>query len=615
MAGWSTLINGSGLDCVENVGAFQGNGYCLTLDNLENGGIHDSNDFEVKQKRLFYNVVSVYLEQSSSRGLVRPLPVMLGDGQQLDLYKLFCSVKERGGYSLVSENGLWATVVEELGLDVEFLASVKLIFDKYLNELEGWFWKNYVGEKGCDDSSKFLPFELEKEFRDLLSVGPKSKQKREGHVNLESNRMRKYMDVGIQENISNFLDTKNEHLICEDVQNTHIDDDEKVFKDDENDALILDSRVDKKEFDQRKRKREVLSGMLNWVRLIAEHPLDPSFGLIDPSKWKEYEGQEFWGQALRAREALLMKRQVKSHSEPSPSQKLKMHPAMYEDDLVHTHQSTGKLRSSERLPPFSKSHLGSGCNSCSASTSKLPSSINIKADSSPMEQPPEMVNLLAVNPLVNPSDDDPTEKQVSVGPFHQAEVPIWTGVVSESNSKWLGTQIWPLKDRERNSMIEGDPIGKGRQEACNCQFQGSVECVRFHVAESRMKLKLELGSAFYYWRFDCMGEEVSLKWTTEEEKRFKDMMRSNSPLNGSFRDNLLKYFPRKTKRDLVSYYFNAFLIQLRSYQNRVTPKSIDSDSDESEFGSFSDGFGHEAIRVPDFDFLECYENKQCTDLE
>ena len=125
-----------------------------------------------------------------------------------------------------------------------------------------------------------------------------------------------------------------------------------------------------------------------------------------------------------------------------------------------------------------------------------------------------------------------------------------------SDSKWLGTQVWPLKYNEKKPATVTDFIGKGRQYfTCSCQVQGSIECVRFHIAEKRMKLKLGLGTAFYHWGFDRMGEEVSLQWTEQEEKKFKDLMRSNLP------SQIRWVWNKKTRRNLVSYYFNLFLIQ------------------------------------------------------
>lgn len=294
-------------------------------------------------------------------------------------------------------------------------------------------------------------------------------------------------------------------------------------------------------------------------------------------------------------------------------QKLKMHPAMYEDHVTVNHQSTVKLRCSKRMPALVKPQLCSCCTSCSAIENKLTNSVSTEAEYAPPEKTNAADDVLTAKVTANLSADDTIEKKVAVGPRFQAEVPKWTGVVFESDSKWLGTTVWPLKDSDSEHVTETDLTGRGRPEKCSCQVQGSVECVRFHIAEKRLKLKLELGSAFYHWGFDCMGEEVSLQWTTEEEKKFKNIMMSNIPSQS--RRYPFKHFPQKTRKSLASYYFNVFLVQRRSYQNRVTPNSIDSDDDELEFGSFSEGFGIEAIKGPGYNFLECSQNNQCTDLE
>ncbi|KAI4315440.1 hypothetical protein L6164_028249 [Bauhinia variegata] len=271
-----------------------------------------------------------------------------------------------------------------------------------------------------------------------------------------------------------------------------------------------------------------------------------------------------------------------------------------------------KLRCSERHLTSVKSRLCSCCNSRVATGDKATSAGNTEAENGPPEQTTVAVDLSTAKGS-EPSGDDALRKQVSVGPLFQAEVPEWTGVVCESDSKWLGTQVWPCKYIEQNPDTETEFIGKGREEKCCCEFQGSVECIRFHIAEKRMKLKLELGSAFYLWRFDRMGEEVSLQWTAEEEKKFKDIMRSSVPSQIRYSWNQsFKYFPKKTRSNLVSYYFNVYLIQRRIYQNRVTPKSVDSDDEQEEFGCLSDGFGMEAVKGPGINFLECCLNKQCT---
>lgn len=191
-------------------------------------------------------------------------------------------------------------------------------------------------------------------------------------------------------------------------------------------------------------------------------------------------------------------------------------------------------------------------------------------------------------------------KKVAVGTIFQADVPEWTGETCVSDSKWLGTRVWPLESKENSKqLIERDRIGKGRQESCGCQHPGSVECVRFHASEKTKRVKLELGSAFHCWKFDKMGEEVAFLWTKEEEKRFQAVIRSNPPSLGKcFWDEIFKSFPRKSREDLVSYYFNVYLLGRRGGQNRSTPSNIDSDDEESEFVLLSNHFGHGVAKSP-----------------
>lgn len=101
-----------------------------------------------------------------------------------------------------------------------------------------------------------------------------------------------------------------------------------------------------------------------------------------------------------------------------------------------------------------------------------------------------------------------------------------------------------------------------------------------------MIVKLELGSAFYGWKFDNVGEEVALSWTKGEENKFQDIVKSK-PSYVYFWDELFNVLPCKGRESLVSYYYNVFLLQHRGYQNRTYTSNIDSndeESDSSEFG-------------------------------
>ncbi|CAL0313357.1 unnamed protein product [Lupinus luteus] len=647
------ISNSSSFDCLglEVVGK--------NNDNLVKDRVGNADSDNVRQRNLFCQLLKVYREVNSSGGIVRPVSVLLGDGQALDLYKLFSLVKERGGYAAVSRKGSWGFVTKGLGLDLEVLASVKLAYDKYLNDFEAWLKKTFEEKiirnrnHGYGWSFKPFPLEMEKELSVLLCLDLKEKDDeldikekddeldikekddeldtkekddeldikekddeldiKEDNTKLElkSKKIRRFIDLLVNhKNETKLLDTNNQNNICEDVQNVHVDGDEKLCSGDKYDLAILDKEDVEKEYNNRKRKRESLTGMLNWMKHIAKHPLVPvTPPLPKPSKWKEYKGEDFFSLLLRARKVLLLKHCVEPNGGPASLQNQKMHPSMYEDEVARDRHSTARLKCSGRHATSVKSRLCSCCKSRSADENRLTSSVNKEAEKCPPKETAK-VDLLTAKIMAKKAGKVCEKGNVSIGPRYQAEVPEWTGVVSESDSKWPGTQIWPPPEQDSKPATETDLIGREREDKCSCEVIGSVQCHRFHIAENRLKMKLELGPLFYHWGFDRMGEEVSLQWTTLEEKKFKDLLRSHAPIW----NNTSIYFRKKKRRNLVNYYFNEFVIQLRSYQNRVTPNNIDSDDDEAEFGSFGHGFGMEALVVDDV-LPECSVNKQCTDFE
>ncbi|VFQ68041.1 unnamed protein product [Cuscuta campestris] len=348
--------------------------------------------------------------------------------------------------------------------------------------------------------------------------------------------------------------------------------------------------------------------IIDWVTNAAKHSDSPEIGKIpECSRWRDHSLNELWVQFLLIREAMLNKKHfILSSEESSPQKKLKMHPSMYDDDIPN-HLLTEKMGCRKRIFSLTKPDSCSSSYSCSATDNKVVSPQ--KTEACPNERIPSKSESSPTELNNSISREEPTSLlEVFIGPLYQAEVPEWTGVTSESDSKWLGTRMWPPE--KTKSMIESNRIGKGRHGPCYCIFPLSVQCVRFHCAEKRHKLKLELGHLFYQWRFNCMGEEVSLSWTAEEEERFKNLMRLNAATPNKFWNIAAKSFPSKTKNMLVSYYFNVFLIKHRTYQNRVTPKDIDSDDDEKEFGSVGDPFGHEAIYVSGSRQPLCTESKR-----
>ncbi|KAG4938150.1 hypothetical protein JHK84_044400 [Glycine max] len=327
-----------------------------------------------------------------------------------------------------------------------------------------------------------------------------------------------------------------------------------------------------------KRMRESALDMLSWVTGAAKNPCDPEVGSIpEKAKWKSQSNQEVWKQVLLFREAAFLKRGSDTSSEQRSWQSQKMHPFLYEDHLGINYN----LR--ERLKCDKKILFGQSTPSARSSSD---SSVGIE------------------NRTTSPNTEDPYDAnsgldrcatvRIPLGGNRQAEIPEWTGDISEGYLKFSGTSIWPVATVNTRLRIEKDPIGKGRQDSCSCSAPGSVECVRFHITEKRAKVHLELGAAFYDWNFDQVGEDVKLLWTEEEEKKFEDAIRSNPPSPETyFWDHIFRAFPTKSRADLVSYYFNVFILERRGYQNRHTPDDINSDDDDDEAGPLRNVFGHQ----------------------
>ncbi|KAH9605405.1 hypothetical protein KSS87_002316 [Heliosperma pusillum] len=189
-------------------------------------------------------------------------------------------------------------------------------------------------------------------------------------------------------------------------------------------------------------------------------------------------------------------------------------------------------------------------------------------------------------PVRLPSDDDiyrcmldyPSRKQVPIGPEHQAEIPPFGK--NTSNGNLNGTLI--MLNPESLPLAHGNSkSGSGRID-CRCPDRGSVRCVRVHIAEARDKLRRVLGEdAFMDLGFNCMGEVVADKWANEEEQLFHKVVYSNPvSLSKNFWDALSAVFPSRTKMEIVSYYFNVFMLRKRAEQNRCDPTNVDSDNDE-----------------------------------
>lgn len=195
-----------------------------------------------------------------------------------------------------------------------------------------------------------------------------------------------------------------------------------------------------------------------------------------------------------------------------------------------------------------------------------------------------------------------TRKTVPIGPNYQAELPecasgkkstvddyadvsssshLCDGSEVESDDKWIRNCVVPMPGSVELSSVLNPVCCK---EDCSCIDIGSIECVRKHVKEGRGRLMSALGpNTFKELGFFDIGEEVALRWTEEEEHLFQDVVSLNpASLGRNFWDELLLAFPFKTSKELVSYYFNVFMLRKRAEQNRFDPMNVDSDNDEWE---------------------------------
>ncbi|KAK8557905.1 hypothetical protein V6N13_008735 [Hibiscus sabdariffa] len=621
MEGLSGRADESSLDCKKNPEKLDPASLSIDLDSFSEGSFLKSEPD--KPRFWFSKFLGHFIKEICAQGCVCSLLAMPEDGQSVDWLKLFLAVRERGGYNAVSESGLWDSVAAESGLGLNVASLVKLVYVKYLFSLERWLerfvqsedsetespYSSHLLEMGAElkrfllESKKVVEFSLVEES---VVAGPGGGEKLNGEESMHIDSTKEFSDYEDVEILRNDNDLKSavvdsdggkkcinvdeyvhtpsdlsksvdnssdvEKMCSEDgVKRTSMEDSVECKKCSYSDNhVMVDSNETNENFSSHKRKRDSTWGMLNWVVEVAKNPCHPVVGsLPESSKWKSYGREELWKQILLFREASFHRKACHSSSDQSKWQK--MHPCMYDDNTK----------------------IGYNLRERSSCTKKL---FFGNSPSKRLDNPMTGIDKHGICDSVTPGSvfDFDAVNPVPIGPRFQVEVPAWTGVALESDEKWLGARVWPLEKKEQRFLIERDRIGKGRQDSCGCQSQGSPECVKFHVAERRSKVRLELGSAFYKWKFDKMGEEVASAWNEEEQKMFSSIVKSNpSSLQKCFWDEIRKHFCKKSREELVCYHYNVFLLQRRAYQNRVTPSNIDSD-DEPE--SVDKGIGQEVTK-------------------
>jgi hypothetical protein len=457
----------------------------------------------------------------------KPLLVRMGE-KEVNLPALNTWVRLLGGYKKVTDSGLWGTIADHLGLGRDCGPGVKLVYAKCLtthDTVMALDLQALATDAGKPNAPRILEFKFQVERKDTCDEELSS----EDFVGLQIPSRGEVNQAGLN------------HITQTPTQNDWGGGQSAK-------AMPLHEKS--------------LDMMVGWIKEMA----------VDLDSSQRYQSggiscqeQSFQSLAGRVRSVLWLRRQelqtadgflIQARQLPPPS-------VYYEDPVQPKPQAKEKLQATrERL-----AHYGS---------------------QSPF------------------SDHQPRTKRVPIGPNFQAHVLPWrsqdiTRYSGESghtksggdddtqssdeesydSTKWLGSKMWPLSESKR--VVNKSRDGRGRQPSCFCPVPGSQECVRLHIEAERQKLFGEIGQTFELWGFDQMGECVATQWTKKEERTFKAIVRLNPPSqNKNFWDELPTVFPDRSHFELVSYYFNVFVLRCRALQNRVSGAKIDSDDDETE---------------------------------
>lgn len=177
--------------------------------------------------------------------------------------------------------------------------------------------------------------------------------------------------------------------------------------------------------------------------------------------------------------------------------------------------------------------------------------------------------------------EGPPKKQVPIGTDHQAVFPEWDPqtIFNDCVEKFMGICV---HQPDVKLCAQSDDVALHVWKDRICLDKGSIQCVQQRIKESREALRITLGDEkFEKLGFCDMGEDVSEKWSEEEERIIHQVVYTKDVSNTkNFWDNLSIVFPTRKKSEIVNYYFNVFILRRRFVQNRSKFLDIDSDDDD-----------------------------------
>lgn len=352
MAGWLKRVDGSGLECFKTDQSFQKTDNWLDLEPVSKASLKAEQDRTDKLQSSFDEVLFVFLQENLGPACFRPLPPVLGDGRHVDLFKLYLTLRKKGGYERVSQKHLWVSVARECGFDSSVGLALKLVYSKYLHEFSIALQraaKDKHFKSGAKHSSSDRLMVLESDLGCFLSEMSDKENNDGGCTNLGMhNTQVDFICNGMLSDTGEHLHAKIE---CLNKNSRSVDNREakRLTKttNDSNGCSAVASHVIRgrsvlcgdtvpgsmaveEDVCSRKRGRELFAGMLKWINRVAKDPCDAAIGHIpESSRWKYYPNDIPWKQILLVREAMLLKKNVDSGDQQAPSQ------VDYEFNSVH----------------------------------------------------------------------------------------------------------------------------------------------------------------------------------------------------------------------------------------------------------------------------------------
>lgn len=168
--------------------------------------------------------------------------MLCANDQLVDLFKLFWVVRKLGGYDSTSRKNLWGFVAEECELGSGAVASVKLIYIKYLNEFDHWLWQGYsdsIEDRFAKNLDKLVD-ELRKGSADLMEVRRKVENEDVKLVKSKFDKSRNATDRS--KRLVPYSSSGNINGVHESSEGC-VDDDEKFYLDSDNDLVSSAKQV------------------------------------------------------------------------------------------------------------------------------------------------------------------------------------------------------------------------------------------------------------------------------------------------------------------------------------------------------------------------------------